>query len=142
MISDCQIKNELIELWESIDKLEKRFKPLKYIAAGTIIEERGSPDESYNLLLVLAYSALDELLSQCILEGMFTSSQPNNRFQNLGTKMDDSKNDLNWIDYQSVYDGKEIRNNLAHQSELANKEECLKYVEAIRREFIGWGILN
>ena len=56
--------------------------------------------------------------------------------------MEDSKNSLEWKNYEAVYEGKEQRNKLAHESKLASKEDCLRYVVAVRQEFIAWGILT
>ena len=68
MISDLQFRNEMLQQWQSLDQLAKKFNPRKHFVSGMIFQESGSPSESYNLLLVLAFSALDEYLSKCLDE--------------------------------------------------------------------------
>ncbi len=138
MIRDESSLERLALQWNAIELLQKRFGPLKYITGGTIIEERGSPAESYNLLMMLAYASLDEALSQFIEEEIFSCQGK----KLLGAKMEASRANIPWRNYEIVFEGKEARNELAHESVLSDKNNCLKYVSAIRNEFQSWGLLG
>jgi hypothetical protein len=142
MIQDDEFKQGIQEQWSAISELEKRLKPI--ISQGLMggFRSNGSPDESYNLLLVLAYSSLDEVLSQCIAEHVFECPLNGRRFLMLGTKMESSKISITWNAYDLIDEGKKARNNLAHQSVFANKNDCIKYVEAVRKELKIWGLFS
>jgi len=59
----------------------------------------------------------------------------------LGAKMEASRKVLRWDDYDEIFRGKEARNALAHESILINKDDCLKFVEAIKLQFVAWDLI-
>lgn len=142
MINSEECKEELNKQWETIEQLGKKLRPWKGIVGGRIFEGRGSPDEAYNLLLVLAYASVDELLDQMIQEGVFTCPRSGKRAPMLGTKMDRSRGYIKWKNYDEVYAGKEARNRLAHSSQFVAKTDCLRYMNEIKSQFVEWGVLR
>jgi hypothetical protein len=144
VIRDKSSLDRLVLQWNAIEELRERFDPLKYIAGGKIITESGSPAESYNLLMMLAYASLDEVLSQFIEEEIFCCRNKKHlkKAPLLGTKMQASRDRVTWKDYDAVFEGKEARNRLAHNSLLSDKNSCLKHVSAVRNELQAWGLLD
>jgi hypothetical protein len=94
--------------------------------------------EFYNLPLVLAYSSLDEVLTELAGQGVFTFRAR----AMLGEKMKASRNALPWMDYAEVEAGRIARNAIAHDGELLDREECFRFIAAIQAEFVAWGILD
>ena len=90
----------------------------------------------HNLPLVLAYAVLDQVLNELRDQGTFTSQT-----QKMGDKMNASRKALPWQDYKSVDDGREARNNLAHEAQLVSKADCLRFIDAIEAELKAWSIL-
>ncbi len=48
---------------------------------------------------------------------------------------------LTWTDFNVVDDGRQRRNDLAHEAKLLTKVDCLKYIEAIEAELAAWGVV-
>jgi hypothetical protein len=96
------------------------------IAPGVFIAET-PPDEIYNLPLILAYAVLDQVLNELMCQGSF--SPPVNkkgatiRIPALGVKMAASKAGLQWMDYDLVAEGKNARNQLAHEAMLLSRAD-------------------
>lgn len=95
------------------------------------------PKEHFNLPFILAYSLLDEVLSEMRNNNVFTCSS-----WMLGAKMNTSQTILPWVNYDVVNEGKDKRNDLAHQGVLLSQEECKKYISAIGIELKCWGGLS
>lgn len=94
------------------------------------------PEESYNLLLILAYSVLGQVLSQLQNEEVIAKKS-----DKLGYMMKVSKITLTWQDYNTLDKGREARNDLAHGAILVEKNDCLKYINAIEVELKAWEVI-
>jgi hypothetical protein len=97
-----------------------------------------APEGFHNLPLVLAYSVLDQVLSNLMDQGTFLCSRPR---PPLGAKLTASLRALPWCNYYLVNAGKEARNSLAHNAVLVPRSQCLTYISAIETEFKAWHIL-
>jgi len=136
MIADPNIRAEIAQEWQTVQTLCRPDRT--YVAGGpapVIITEAAS-DEHYNLPLVLAYAVLDEVLDALIAQGVFSCKS-----WMLGAKMAASKAALPWQNYALVDQGKTARNDLAHEAKLADKAQCLKFVDAIELELKAWGVI-
>ena len=133
-MSNClAVTFDLREDWKSIGVFCSSSHR-QYLIPGAIINET-PPEEFYNLPFLLAYALLDQVLSEWRDQKLFDSSWE------LGAKMEASKKVILWHDYGLVFNGKEARNDLAHRAKLLTKEDCLLYIEAIRKEFEFWSLL-
>lgn len=56
--------------------------------------------------------------------------------------MEASKTRLPWINYELVDEGKDKRNQVAHEAKHISIEECIKYINAIEEELKNWNILS
>lgn len=137
MIKDKESKRKIAQDWVVVRRLENELKSKKFLFNGRIFNDR-KPDGSQNLPLILAYSALDQVLSQLIDEGFFIC---NGNRPPLGKKMVDSKGGLPWEDYDLVNKGKDDRNNLAHEGILVGIDDCHKYINAIEVELKAWEVI-
>jgi hypothetical protein len=136
MITDPQVRAEISRHWAAVLALLKGGR--QYMAGTSYINETWP--SIHNLCLVLAYAVLDEVLTALINQGAFNCN--GRRFPPLGAKMEESQRQgLQWRDYNLVDQGKSERNKLAHEAELLNGEECIKFIEAIGAELNGWGVL-
>lgn len=102
-------------------------------AINSVIFIRNVP---YNLAFILACGALESALAALWRQGRFTCKTTRPM---LKTLMGDSRQALPWLEYDLVDKGRERRNELAHQGEVLQKEECEKYVRAIESELLKWG---
>ncbi len=116
------------EHWEVINKLMSKISR----KVPGYCETRTS--DSYNLPLVLAFSLLDEVLSERQQSGDFPSTT-----NQIGARMFASKEILPWVDFCLVDEGRNARNDLAHKGQMVTEANCRIYVAAIEQELIVWG---
>ncbi len=55
--------------------------------------------------------------------------------------MNTSRKVLPWQDYKSVDEGRNKRNDLAHEAQLVSKADCQRFIDAIEAELMAWGIV-
>lgn len=118
MIKNQDRKEEIVETWGSLRKLQNKLVCCWMLPGGATINER-APDETYNLPFVLAYAVLDNVLSELREQGDIKSKS-----WMIGAKMEASRDIFPWLNYELVYKGKDGRNNLAHDDKLMEKNEC------------------
>lgn len=143
MINDIKRRDEIAEDLKSARKIAGariNGETFGLPGYGFVNMSAPAPPAAYNLALVLAYAALDEALDE-----MRTQSPPVFTFKGkkapLGPKMKASLDQgLPWQDYDLVWEGKEARDSLAHEAQYVLKEDCLRYIDAVRDEFKAWGI--
>src|SRR5262249_13401219 len=134
MIKDAAKIVEIQKEWATIVSLVNWSRG--WMSEAAYINET-PPDEFYNLPLVLAYSTLDSVLDQFIDEGVFQC-----KYRQLGRMMESAKTGIKWRNYDLVSEGREARNDLAHENAIVDKAHCLKYVDAIGNELRGWGLIS
>jgi len=133
MIRDSRARAVITQDWAGVEKLSKADDGYFYLdvfVSGTRL------DESYNLPFLLAYSVLDQVLTELRQQGEF---QCTSWF--LGAKMSASRDHLPWKDYDLADSGREARNLLAHEAVLLSKADCLKYIDAVRAELKAWAVI-
>jgi hypothetical protein len=122
MIKDSLVKSEILKDWRAVRKLHDM--PSDY------------PVGFLNLALLLAYSVLDQVLRQAIVEGKFNCDPR----ATLGEKMKKSRPNISWVNYDVVKQGKKARNDLAHEGEVASIANCRKFIAAIEAELRAWSL--
>lgn len=134
MINDQQTKLEIAQDWRVVRALCNKRYTRMLPGFGMIAE---SPhNDYYNLPLVLAYAVLDQVLNKLRDQGVFACKD-----KRLGPKMVASKNALQWQDYTLVDNGRDARNDLAHETKLASKVDCFRFIDAVESELKAWGII-
>ena len=144
MISNLTARAEIEQEWATVCTLTNWSRTYAVPGLGGNINET-PPDSFYNLPLVLAYSVLDHILSQFIIEGTLRCVKRNGTpcFQ-LGDKMRAAKREpaIPWINFSRVEKGRDARNGIAHQAKLLRKNDCLLYIHAIEAELRNWSIIK
>ena len=126
--------------WQGVEKLSDSLSPEAMVSFAV-------PSDGYypfklakaaqNLPFIHACAVLNIVLKTLSDEGHFVS---NSSF--LGALVKDSKTSLSWIDYQLIKKAVKERNDVAHKGHLVEKEECFKYIDAIRAELVKWRIIT
>jgi hypothetical protein len=135
MINNKTRKDEIVKSWNALRKIQNSLTRV-YLAPGCGFINEKAPDTAYNLPFVLAFSVLDEVLSELSAQKTIRCKS-----RKLGAKMEASINILPWKNYGLVDDGRDKRNDLAHKAIVISKAECLKFIDAIENELKEWGIL-
>lgn len=93
-------------------------------------------DLTHSLVLLFAFSVLQDTLTQLRAESAFTSGG-----NQLGRLMEGSETALPWVDFTKVDEGRVRRNNLAHEMQVLPRGDCWEYIDAIENELLAWGVL-
>jgi hypothetical protein len=141
MIRDAFEKAEIQKEWASVAALINWNRSFA-VGAPPVFVNVTPPDTFYNLPLLLAYSTLDHVLVQLIIEGQFVCQNKKGKdCQWLGERMLAAKNAIPWIDYNLVDEGREARNAVAHEAKLSDAKDCIKYISAVQAELKNWNII-
>lgn len=141
MISNTEALNAIREAWKAVRKVQSQAHYAMLPPGG--VHQFCAPDYYFNLPFLLAYSVLEEVLTELTNQGTLTypDNLKPNQFMKLGRMIESAKT-LNWNDFKTVgEDGLEARNDLAHRAILLSKQDCHKYIEAIELELKTWGVL-
>ena len=111
MISDQLYLHQTQDSWKAVRSAQARVETNTFTAfMGGGVLTPDFIDFNYCLVLVFAYSVLDDVLEQLRDEGKFQSGR-----SNLKSLMDASRSNLAWVDFTQVNEGRENRNLVAHQ---------------------------
>ncbi len=139
MIRDATVLADVRQNWVGVEALRTK---LQVSAFASISMGDGGlypfalSNAAHNLPFIHAYAVLNEVLQQLADEGHFTTKT---RF--LGELLRKSKKALPWRDFALVKAGALRRNDVAHRGDLLNRDDCRKYVDAVKVELYGWGVL-
>jgi hypothetical protein len=120
--------------WDAVHKLSHKSEYSR-MAVGVMINTT-LQEEFFNLPLVLAYGTLDDALTVLDTQNVLANER------NLGPRMEASKGFLSWVDFPTVWEGKERRNDVAHRAKLHSRQDCLRYIDAVGRELRAWGLIS
>lgn len=137
MITDQSVLANLIAEWNFVRRSQKMVttNTLGAFAQGAIQTSQFT-DFCHNLVLIQAYSVLNDILLQFRDEGQFAC-----KGRELGLLMNASKSVLPWCDFAVVAEGKDRRNDIAHRSAVIPRADCWKYMDAIERELLAWRVI-
>ncbi len=94
-------------------------------------------DLSHSLVLLFAFSVLEEVLRQARDEGRFNCGR-----NTLGALMSASQDAVGWVDFSTVDEGRECRNHLAHDQKIPPRSDSWRFIDAIEAELVSWGVLD
>jgi hypothetical protein len=92
---------------------------------------------SYNLLLLFAFSVLEDALKAIRDEGTITSKR-----DTLFQMMEASETVLPWRDFKRIDQAREDRNKVAHDRQYLRMDDALNCIAAIEEELVAWGIVT
>src|ERR1051325_6729806 len=135
MITDPVRLNNVQSGWETVrDARNIVAGNLSVGAAGGGIQSGAFRAISYNLLLLFAFSVLEDALKAIRDEGKFTSNR-----DTLYQMMKASETVLPWKDFNGIDKAREERNDVAHKHKYLHMDDALKYIAAIEEELVAWG---
>ncbi len=139
MIRDAVVLSEIRRSWAGLELLRDRLKGSAFASMSGIGGRFPFllADAAHNLPFIHACATLNDVLEQLRDEGHFTC-----RSRFLGALVEASEAKIAWRDYRLIKD--EVvkrRNGVAHHAELLGRGDCWKYVEAVKAELCGWGVL-
>jgi hypothetical protein len=140
MISNAQARAEFSQQWATIAFMKSHNR--SRIIGGGGLDNETAPDEFYNLPLVLAYCTLDNVLGRMNVERRFICKKKNGNCFQLSDKLKSAKNNIPWLDYEKIIEGKKARDDLAHKSTLHSKYKCISMINAVEDELKAWGIIS
>jgi hypothetical protein len=138
MIRDATALAEIRKNWAGVEALRTRLQVSAFSSVGVI--RRHFPvvlsNAAHNLPFVHAFAVLNDVLKQLEDERHFNC---NSKF--LGPLLRASEKALPWRNFALVSAGVDRRNGVAHRGQLLDRGECWKYIDAVKSELSGWGIL-
>jgi hypothetical protein len=105
------------------------------------------PEEFYNLPLVLAYGALEDVLAQLLDERVFPWPKKRDGSHIKRPTLDNMMTASHthgapqWVNYTKVNAGRVARNGVAHKGVLLTKPDCLAFIDTVEVELKAWSIL-
>lgn len=133
------MQTDVRECWGSVRKILSGLQR-DFFAEGVQVNIQ-APKEAYNLPFVL-----DMVLTELLYQGVYACKGWDPSMGKyppmLKKKMEASRTNMTWKDYDLVNEGRDSRNKVAHKAALVDKTECIKYVRAIEDEFKAWNLLN
>ena len=139
MIRDAGVLSEIRRNWDGVELLRDR---LKASAFASVAGKGGRfpsvlADAAHNLPFIHGCAILNDVLEQLRDEGHFKC-----RSRFLGALVEASEAQIAWRDYPLIKDEVvERRNGVAHRAELISRGDCWRYVDAVKAELCGWGVL-
>lgn len=141
MIKDTLTLNEIRKEWQGVEKLRDSLSLDAMVSFSMPVLGGHYPlalsKAAQNLPFIHACSVLNVVLETLSSEGHFKS-----RSRFLGALLESSKTVLPWVDHKLIKEAVKQRNNVAHKGNLVEREESLKYINAIRVELVAWSIIT
>ena len=139
MIQDSMKLQEIRDTWVTVRIFQAKVTTNLNAAfvGGGIPQTHEFRNLAHSLILLFAFSVLEDVLKQLKQEKVFSSGT-----NQLGDLMYFSKGALAWKAFALVDEGRTKRNELAHQRQLIERVDCWKYIDAIEEELVGWKILT
>ena len=138
MILDDIARKGLVDEWQTLRCSQGKVE-IHYTAScamgGFMLSS--IVDNIYALFLPFGFSVLEHALQQIRDEGKFTC-----RSSQLKALMEASKNIVSWRDYDTIYDARDIRNQLTHEQVVPKSKDTFQILDKIEQELIQWGILG
>jgi hypothetical protein len=139
MIQDATALAEAQKNWAGVEALGVRLEVGAFASTGVL--GGAFPfrllDAAYNLPYIHAWSILNGVLLQFAIEGHFRHSSRSIKHLVRMSRPPV----LPWQDYVLIKAGITDRNNVAHRGHLLNRDECQKYIAAIKSELQAWHIV-
>jgi hypothetical protein len=138
MIADLTALQEIRSAWNGVEALRERIQVGLFASVGIIggVYPFSVADAAHNLPFLHAYAVLNDTFQQLASEGKFIC---NSIF--LGKLLQESEQVLPWNDFALIKSGAGRRNDLAHRGDVLPRDDCWKYIDAIKTELTLWGIL-
>lgn len=137
MIQDATELAKVRQNWVGLEALRTQLKVSGFASVSGNVFPFALSNAANNLPFFHAYGILNDVLRQLAIEGHF-----NKKYKSLGDLLRESKTALTWRDFALVESGKDRRNKVAHKGILLDRGDCWKYIDAVKVELCGWGVIQ
>ena len=137
MIADTQVLGDVRQSWAGVRELRQTVDiavPHGVLAFPVLIFIADVP---YNLPFLHACGVLNDTLEQLAIEQSFAY-----KGRNFGPLIDASVGILPWNDLPLICVAKDRRDGLAHRGVIVQRDDCLRYIDAIEVELVHWRIVR
>lgn len=136
MIKDPTEMRKATESWEVVRQQRNTVaRHLMIMASGGVYGPKFR-DMIFSLLLIAAYSVLEDVLEVLRDEGAFSSGDGMKRL------MKASRAAIPWQDYEKVTRGQKARNDAAHARTYPDNALARDFIASVERELHAWGIVD
>ena len=142
MILSTNAVAELKSEWAGVVKMRDRMKTVVIVTfAGGALTGSALRDIVYNLPLLLAFDVLKQTLTKAKYEGLLKCPK---KTSSLGGLMKCAEHSLSiqWIDWDTLHEGKCRRNAVAHDGELFGQKQCLQDIASVEDQLRAWKIID
>lgn len=139
MIRDAAALKAAQSSWTTVRKVQAMLRTHANAPPLSPFGFLRSPDYdkvACSLLVLNAFSVLEEALEQLRSESVFASSR-----RTLAELMKNSVGAMSWIAYPAVDAARGWRNQIAHEQQMLAPSQCDGILDLIETELVGWGIL-
>ena len=138
MIKDTDTLTEIRACWNGVEMLRGKIQRSLFASAGTGFGTYpfAAANAAHNLPFMHALAVLNDVLVALAQEGRIECKS-----HFLGTLLDAAKSELDWVDYDAIFEAKDQRNGVAHSGELVPRGDCWKHIDAVKAELIAWGVV-
>jgi hypothetical protein len=138
VIKDADARRDLVASWKAVRAAQGRVEMnVRYASAGGGGLSRSFLDSCHNLILIYAFAVFSDVLSQLRDEGAFKC-----KAWMLQKLMSASREGLPWKNFALVDEGRQRRNDAAHDFKVIPRRDCAKFIDAIEQELVAWGLLS
>ncbi len=137
-IKDVDTLSEIKHDWNGVEALREKLQVSAFASMGMLggLFPFALSNAAHNLPFIHAFSVLNDVLITLDKEGHFKCGSIY-----LGALVKASETALPWNNFSTIKIGVGRRNDVAHRADLLEREECWKYVDAIKLELSSWGIV-
>jgi hypothetical protein len=138
MIKDPAALAEVRSGWSGVEALRDSLQVSAFASIGFMggIFPFKLANAAHNLPFVHAFAVLNDVLEQLAKEGHFACKSIF-----LGALVQKSEKALPWLNYGVITTAVARRNDVAHRGQILEQGECWKYIDAVKEELAGWGII-
>ena len=140
MIKDAEDRESIVAQWKTVRRYEAMMKTntLGAFADGALL----TPDflnGCNTLVCIFAFAVLERVLRILLREG--ACPEPPEGRTGFKALMNSSQTALPWVDFALVAEGRDERHKAAHGLKIIPRADCWRYINAIERELVAWGVL-
>ncbi len=140
MLSNTQSLQSIRESWNSVRIYEAMIDTHMNAPPSSpfgFVRSSEFNNLCYSLIVLFAFSVLEDVLKELRSEGKFSSSSTN-----LKILMRSSRAYLSWNDFGAADSARIRRNEIAHDQKLVSPTECKSFLDIIEDELVTWGVLQ
>jgi hypothetical protein len=138
MISNNVARSEIENEWKTVRLAQAMVETnTSWALSGGRPLTEDMKDLSHSLILLFAFSVLESTLKQMRAEEVFHSKS-----DKLNSMMSSSRSVISWVDFATINQAREKRNEIAHDAKFVTREKVERYIDSIESELLSWRIFG